>query len=129
MVTSHAFADCYNFVNGNGPQQIGNVQLYGTAGKVCVLPSELQFYVQGGLVYAEILSASQSRSGDQAQYTLGRVEVNNQLFNATSAVVTIQTSSNNHLGLAQGVLTIQAGRGFPEKYLIMKASSESDWNH
>ena len=131
MVTSSAFANCYQFARGQGPTQVGNVPMNGTASSVCVRVgqsgtyTELVFEGAFDPVFAEIISSANSRSEDKAQYTLGRVAIGNEMFNATGTLVYVETVKNA-AGLSEGFLTIQAGRDFPVKFSV-RERAQSGW--
>lgn len=126
LTTSMASAKCYNFVNGNGPNRLGNFQFGRIAQTVCVTlvhgfagyyPS-IAFSVQEGtiaLAAGNILHDSNLPSS----FTLasGQIFQNNVNLNGINISLTSMTY-DPRINLETGVLGIQFGRGFVERYLI-----------
>lgn len=119
--TSGASAACFNFVNGNGPRQIGQFHLAGTATSICVKSvngfagSHTQvnlFDSRGDLLIA-------SGTGSENQISLYSGNINDRNEEMRGIQIVINTERDSRLGITKGTLSIQAGRDFPQKFVII----------
>jgi hypothetical protein len=114
MSASSSFAACFHFVNGKGPDRIGNYPFAAPASRVCT--SEINGFA-GPVVQIEFSDSQGALAivgGDRngASVTLSSGNINGGNVNVSGARVTIQAS--------MGTLSIQAGRDFPQTYNIVQ---------
>lgn len=119
-----AAVTCFNFVNGQGPQKIANFAFGAPATRVCVSPVNVVFSDSIGdlaQVGHEITGAGRC-AGVCHEFTLNYGNINGENVDLSGATISITAEVDAHLGMLNGVLTIQAGRNFPEKFLILGAN-------
>lgn len=125
------FAACFNFINGKGPERMGNAFFAAQAKQVCIsVTSQI-----GGGEYTSIRFSDEE--GDLAIFSgevtakgrclslcqvveLTSGNVNGENVNVGDAKVSIQTEMDHSLGMAKGLIEVRAGRSFPQKFLILE---------
>jgi len=130
LVSSNATAACFQFINGNGPRQLGNSPLPATATKICI--QKVNRF--GGGSYSSvtlsdeegdlaIVSATEVAQGRCASFckslTLSSGNINGQNVDLTGVSLIITTQVQASIGTSTGFVEITAGRDFPQKYLIL----------
>lgn len=124
LAASVSHADCFRFINGKGPDRIGNYAFAAQATDVCV-NSVHQF---GGKSYISVrfsdsqgdLAAVSAQPASDSELILTSGNINGANVNVAGVCVDMKMEVDEHLGLVTGVLAIQAGRDFPQQYLIME---------
>lgn len=126
--TSGASAVCFNFVNGKGPQRVGNYQLAATATKVCVntvsgggsYTSVRLSDSEGDLVVSagEVIAAGRC-PGFCKQMTLSSANINGENVDLSGTLIVFEAEADSTLGITKGIMSIEAGRDFAQKYLII----------
>ena len=126
LIASSASAGCYNIVNGQGPDRIGNVSLAGLASQVCLQTNgygESTFTLsdsQGALAIAGVSQLSAARCGGDCQLAiLSSGNANGEPANFNGVKVEISTQQDPELNVVKGTLKITAGRDFPQTYILM----------
>lgn len=130
MSASNSFAVCYNFINGKGPSKIGNSELAAVATKVCIK----NVNAIGGRKYSTIefsdnLSAQQGAlaivtSEDNSEsviFNLGTGNAGGVGVDFRGTKITLKLKEDLHLNVVTGILSIQEGRDFEQRFLVMKA--------
>ncbi len=115
LASTTAFADCFNFINGKGPDRIGNFMFGGAAEGVCIQATSIRFYDSQG----DLAEAGGQSAGPILQLDVGNINGENVDLRGTE--IEFAVKSDGHSPISTGVLNIQAGRDFPQKYLIIKA--------
>lgn len=130
VASSMASAACFNFVNGKGPERLGNFRFTAPATRLCLqtvnrfgggsVPSLKFSDAEGDLAVAGAEVTAQGRCASLCkELTLTSGNINGANVNLSGIRVSITTDLDPHLGMLNGVVTIQAGRDFPQKYLIL----------
>jgi predicted small secreted protein len=126
LIASSASAGCYNIVNGQGPDRIGNVFLAGPTSQVCLQTNQygestLQLSdSQGALAIAGISQLSAARCGGNCQIAiLSQGNANGEPANFSGTTVEISTQQDPELHVVKGTLKITAGRDFPQTYILL----------
>lgn len=134
LLAQSSFARCFDLVKSESQQQlvrIGNIQLAAPAERICL--QDVRSY--DGTIKAQVtlsdsigdlaqLSAtelSRARCGHDCgvKYMLEYGNANGVNVNASGISIAIETKQKSNLGNLQiGTLTVQAGRDFPQTYLI-----------
>lgn len=114
---------CFNFVNGHGPQQVGNFAFGGTAERICLSSENVRLSdSQGDLaIVGSTITASGRCAGVCHQFTLNYGNINGENVDLSGTTIEVQAEQDQYLGMLKGLITIQVGRGFAEKFLIMEA--------
>lgn len=131
VVAANAKAACFNFVNGEGPSQIGNFGLANTAKSICVQSvgsfgrSYLSVSLNDESGELAVVTGEESATGRCAgfckQVTLTSGNINGSNVDLSGAQLEFQVEKDMHLGVSKGSLKIQAGRDFPQEYLLIEA--------
>ncbi|GEM_PF-6997065 len=116
-----AAVTCFNFVNGKGPHKLANFALAAPATRVCISPVNMVFSDSIGdlaRVGHEILRTGRC-AGYCHEFALNYGNINGQNVDLNDATISINAATESHLGLLNGVLSIQSGRSFLEEFLII----------
>jgi len=130
LVTQSASAACYNFINGRGPDKIGNFQFGGTAKQVCIQkvngfagPAYTQLTLsdeQGPLAIAGIGGQANCTTAQLCQtLELTHGNINGQNVDLRGTTITLEAAKNS-LQVVVGKMSVKAGRDFPQPFLIME---------
>lgn len=122
-----AQAECYNFINGKGPSSIGNYH-FETTTRACLenVNGRQRYQVltlsndRGAIVQAYVENESVCTKAPNCktlQLAQGNIYQENVDLRATTITITI---AKTPLNVTQGKLEIQAGRDFPQPFLIMQ---------
>lgn len=122
LVASNASATCFNFINGQGPDKIGNYAFAAKATQACV--EKVNSY--SGASYTEVIFADAQgalavvggqQNGTNIFVQSGNVNGANVDLNGT--LITLSVQEDAHLRIVKGVISIKAGRDFPQQYLVV----------
>ena len=130
LAVQAASAACYDFINGRGPDKIGNFQFGGTAKQVCINrvsriagPVYTQLTLsdeQGELAVAGINSQRTCNTSPLCQtLELTDGNINGKNVDLRGTTITLEASKNS-LQVLVGKMSIKAGRDFPQLFLIME---------
>lgn len=122
MVTAAgASADCFKFINGRGPDRVGNYMFAATATSVCVkiVSGFAGNYVQVSLTDAEGDLALLTGGGNFENMTIQGGNINGSSVNLNGTDVKFSVEYDNNLGITKGTMKLKAGRQFEQTYLII----------
>ncbi len=129
LIATSASATCFNIVNGQGPDRLGNTQLAAAASKVCVQTNQYGETTiqladsQGALAVAGVSQLASGRcAGYCRQAMLSQGNANGQYADFTGIKMVINVQQDSHLNIERGTLEITAGRDFPKTYLLQGTS-------
>lgn len=130
-LTSGAFADCFNFVNGNGPDRIGNYEFTNKATSICLeaestitnrnYTSVIFYDADGELAYISADKTLDQCTGVCAELALRNGLIDNKSLNLEGHRIVIKTEYDKRLNVVKGSLEIRTSRSFPAKFNVFKA--------
>lgn len=130
LLAGNAQAACFNFVNGKGPDRLGNVFFAAPATEVCV--TQVSRFgggsyltvgfsdAEGALgMFAAVVRAVGRCPGFCQVLELQSGNANGMNVNPSGIQLEFQAEPQQNLGgFLTGTLTVKAGRAFPAKFLI-----------
>ena len=120
VTASGASAECFNFINGKGPNKVGNYALEATATSTCVTRDnrgDMKVVFSDSQGDLAIIGGEQSGSTSIA---LNSGNVGGSNVNFSGLEITFETKMSN-LGLSTGTMKIRSTRQLgADTYLIME---------
>lgn len=122
LIASNASATCFKFINGQGPDRIGNFAFAAKATQACVENvSSFSSASYTEVTFADAQGAlavvSGQRNGANIFVQSGNINGSNVELNGTLINVSVQEDA--HLRIVKGVISVKAGRDFPQQYLVV----------
>jgi hypothetical protein len=120
--TSTSFGDCYNFINGRGPDRIGNENFAAVATQLCVTRvngfarnyTSLEFSDSQGVL--AIVAANPSDYSLEAT----SANINGKNVDLTGTRFDINVRQADSLNAVIGTISVKAGRDFPQLFSMIK---------
>jgi len=126
-ISAAAQAQCLHYQVGYQPTQIGNVMLKAPAQEICFesrngLESIMTLKDEQGMTLASFISdiKAQGRCEGLCQdLEITKGFAYDSDTNPAGTKVSIEAPRNPELGVSMGTLTVQAGKGFPVKAIVI----------
>ena len=118
VTASGASAECFNFINGKGPNKVGNYALEATATSACVSRDSRGLKVVLGDSQVDLSIIGGTQNGSTIALDYGNIGGSNLDFRGLE--ITVETKMSN-LGLSTGTMKIRSTRQLgADSYLIME---------